>query len=39
VLREMLGRLGQSHFTILPAIADGLTDTASATRNRGSTCA
>jgi carboxyl-terminal processing protease len=27
VLRDMLGRLGQSHFTILPASADGATET------------
>ena len=26
VLREMLGRLGQSHFTVLPASADSATD-------------
>ncbi len=35
VLRDMLGRLGQSHFAILPATADASTDAASGTAEPG----
>jgi carboxyl-terminal processing protease len=35
VLRDMLGRLSQSHFTILPATADGSTDIASGNADPG----